>query len=718
MGSRGDPAGDDMFLDDVEGEEDDAEDRYAAGKELVVYLVDAAADMLLPLSPQSFMGAGPVVTAVALVVAWQDDDDERTFLDAVLVAIGEDLKARIISRDTDLVSLCFFNAREKKNLQEGEGVFVLQELELPSAQLIRDTATLPGNPHAGRFEKVVGSGPGVTAASRDNPLYTALWVTQALYRAGPSKHVTKRIMLFTNNDDPFGELDDTVKRDMVRTTVQRAKDAQDLGIQLELLPLSRPGEKFNVNIFYARSRGWLRTTPPASLVTASSRFEDLVSQLKKRVFKKRMVRRLALTVAPGTEIALRSYAMLRPASEGRYTWVESRTHSEVKPDTSLICADTGAILVEPIKRVQLYGGYRLLISHRLLILGSPCHVLFTPAELAEIKKVIKDDLQLLGFKSLELLKDHHNLRPPTFLYPDDLAISGSVCAFVALHQAMLDTQRFAVCCYGKSTMPQLVALVAQEEKLEEGGAIQVQPPGMQMIYLPFADDIRMAEQYHVSQEAPVARASKEQVEKALAMIRRIELKDFSPDQISNPSLQHHFAIIEALALDEDEAREVKDETLPDEKSLERPAVRAAVQAFKDAAYGENHDAEEAEKEYAKGASARKRQATAEAAVEAARDFDWPELAEQGKLQELTAEQLKIFCRANHLPLTGAKAVLIDRILQKLGLGHATSSCVMKESILTKSIDRMQFGTWAEEVSATRNQAAGEFESREVGPATN
>eukprot|EP00850_Spirogloea_muscicola_P014919 SM000110S18926 [mRNA] locus=s110:292351:298253:+ [translate_table: standard] len=681
MGSRGDPAGDDMFQDDVEGEEDDAEDRYAAGKELVVYLVDAAADMLLPLSPQSFMGAGPVVTAVALVVAWQDDD-ERTFLDAVLAAIGEDLKARIISRDTDLVSLCFFNAREKKNLQEGEGVFVLQELELPSAQLIRDIATLPGNPHAGRFEKVVGSGPGVTAASRDNPLYTALWVTQALYRAGPSKHVTKRIMLFTNNDDPFGELDEAVKRDMVRTTVQRAKDAQDLGIQLELLPLSRPGEEFNVNIFYAQAiEGLAQDDPSSFLVTASSRFEDLVSQLKKRVFKKRMVRRLALTIAPGTEIALRSYAMLRPASEGRYTWVESRTHSEVKPDTSLICADTGAILVEPIKRVQLYGGYRLLISHRPLILGSPYHVLFTPAELAEIKKVIKDDLQLLGFKSLELLKDHHNMRPPTFLYPDDLAISGSVCAFAALHQAMLDTQRFAVCCYGKSTMPQLVALVAQEEKLEEGGAIQVQPPGMQMIYLPYADDIRMAEQYHVSQEAPVARASKEQVDKALAMIRRFELKDFSPDQISNPlltsaetamvgllaALQHHFAIIEALALDEDEAREVKDETLPDEKSLERPAVRAAVQAFKDAAYGENHDAEEAEKEYAKGASTRKRQATAEAAVEAARDFDWTELAEQGKLQELTAEQLKIFCRANHLPLTGAKAVLIDRILQKLGL---------------------------------------------------
>jgi ATP-dependent DNA helicase 2 subunit 1 len=39
--------------------------------------------------------------------------------------------------------------------------------------------------------------------------------------------------------------------DMRRTTIQRAKDAQDLGIGIDLIPLSRPGEDFNLAIFYS-----------------------------------------------------------------------------------------------------------------------------------------------------------------------------------------------------------------------------------------------------------------------------------------------------------------------------------------------------------------------------------------------------------------------------------------------------------------------------------
>ncbi|XVF18563.1 hypothetical protein REPUB_Repub11eG0033500 [Reevesia pubescens] len=38
---------------------------------------------------------------------------------------------------------------------------------------------------------------------------------------------------------------------MIRTTLQRAKDAQDLGISIELLPLSRLDEEFNIFVFYA-----------------------------------------------------------------------------------------------------------------------------------------------------------------------------------------------------------------------------------------------------------------------------------------------------------------------------------------------------------------------------------------------------------------------------------------------------------------------------------
>nr|XP_016435532.1 PREDICTED: ATP-dependent DNA helicase 2 subunit KU70-like [Nicotiana tabacum] len=103
---------------------------------------------------------------------------------------------------------------------------------------------------AERFDKEIGSKYGIVPGSRENSLYNALWVAQALLRKGSAKTADKRMLLFTNEDDPFGNLKGVIKVDMMRTTLQRAKDAQDLGIAIELLPLSRPDDEFNVSLFY------------------------------------------------------------------------------------------------------------------------------------------------------------------------------------------------------------------------------------------------------------------------------------------------------------------------------------------------------------------------------------------------------------------------------------------------------------------------------------
>ncbi|KAH9298231.1 hypothetical protein KI387_029913, partial [Taxus chinensis] len=141
--------------------------------------------------------------------------------------------------------------RERRNLQESEGVYVFnvperEDLDRPTARLIKDFSHIESN-----FEKEIGSQSGIIPGSRENPLYNALWVAQGLLRKGSTRNVEKRILLFTNNDDPFGNADPVAKADMRRTTIQRGKDAQDLGISIELFPLSRPGEEFNVSIFYA-----------------------------------------------------------------------------------------------------------------------------------------------------------------------------------------------------------------------------------------------------------------------------------------------------------------------------------------------------------------------------------------------------------------------------------------------------------------------------------
>lgn len=40
---------------------------------------------------------------------------------------------------------------------------------------------------------------------------------------------------------------------------------------------------------------------------------------------------------------------------------------------------------------------------------------------------------MLGFKPLTSLKDYHQMREPTFIYPDEKRMPGSTSAFIALH---------------------------------------------------------------------------------------------------------------------------------------------------------------------------------------------------------------------------------------------------------------------------------------------
>lgn len=369
-----------LFGDEPGADEDFSQDYEGAGKELSVYLVDSSKDMFTS--------------------KYFEEDGAVTYFAAVAEALEADIKKRIINNPGDQVAVVFYNTREKKNIQELDHVYVLEELGLPSAKLIKEIGTIQDG-----FDERIGSRTAIPESSRDNPLYNALWVAQGMFRTGSSKNVSKRILLFTNNDDPFGEADPLAQADMRRTTIQRAKDAQDLGIQLELYPMSRPGEQFNVKIFYAEM---IQIPDDESesgfMLKATAKFKDLVDAMKKKIYKKRMVRRVMFEVADGVEFGLRSYAMIRPAKIVKEMSVTARENIPIKPEVSLICQDTGALLSGPIKRFQQFGSAKAV---------------FSPEEIAEVKKVTPKDLKLLGFKPLACLKDYHNLRPATFLYPDE-----------------------------------------------------------------------------------------------------------------------------------------------------------------------------------------------------------------------------------------------------------------------------------------------------------
>ncbi|KAJ6724571.1 X-RAY REPAIR CROSS-COMPLEMENTING PROTEIN 6 [Salix viminalis] len=621
---------DDIFKDDEDDPDSEFYQQRESSKEFVVYLVDA--------SPKMFSSTCP-----------SEDGKEETHFHIAISCIAQSLKTQIINRSYDEVAICFFNTREKKNLQDLNAAFVFnvaerEYLDRPTARLIKDFDCIEES-----FMKDIGSQYGIVSGSRENSLYNALWIAQALLRKGSAKTADKRILLFTNEDDPFGSIKGVAKADMTRTTLQRAKDAQDLGISIELLPLSQPDEEFNVSLFYSDLIGLEGDELAQFMPSAGQKLQDMKDQLRKRMFTKRIVRRITLSIANGLSIELNTYALIRPTMPGAITWLDSVTNRPLKTERSFICADTGALMQEPAKRYQPYKNDNIILSVE---------------ELSEIKRVSTGHLHLLGFKPLSCLKDYHNMRPSTFIFPSDKEVIGSTCIFIALLRSMVRLKRFAVAFYGSSSRPQLVALVAQDEIISAGG--QVEPPGMHMIYLPYSDDVRHVEEIHSNTNAGAPRATDDQIFRAASLIKRIDLKDFSVFQFANPGLQRHYAILQALALDEDDIPEINDETLPDEEGMARPGVVKAVEEFKLSVYGDNYD-EESDMGNGKASDAsKKRKTAAENAVKESANYNWPDLADNGQLKDLTVTELKYYLTANKLPVTGKKEVLISRILTHLG----------------------------------------------------
>ena len=78
----------------------------------------------------------------------------------------------------------------------------------------------------------------------------------------------------------------------------------------------------------------------------------------------------------------------------------------------------------------LYISFTFTIHSCIFFLCSTI-VKFSVHELSEVKRVASHHLRLLGFKPLDCLKDYHNLRPSTFIYPSDQVLCSSGIASVS-----------------------------------------------------------------------------------------------------------------------------------------------------------------------------------------------------------------------------------------------------------------------------------------------
>ncbi|XP_074637698.1 X-ray repair cross-complementing protein 6-like [Acropora palmata] len=542
------------------------------------------------------------------------------------------LKNKIISSDKDLIGLVFFGTDKSKNPSDFKQVYVYQELDFPDANRILDLEKFLEDDSCDNFATRFGHNTGYS-------LNYVLWTCSDMFSKSSQKVGHKRIMLFTNNDNPHAD-----NPSLQRQAKTKSRDLSEIGIEIDLMHMQPPNHAFDASLFY-QDVIQLDEDECGVLPDPAEMFEELLCRVQRKEYKKRPLATLPLILADGIELGVSVYILCRSATKSSYVNLDSHTNEEVKIHTKYICKDTGRELMPTdIKLYQMFGGEK---------------VIFEKEEVTSMKTFGDPGLLLMGFKPRSSVKTYHHIRPAQFLYPSEKSVSGSTTLFSALLGRCIARDVVPICRFipRRNCPPRFVALLPQEEELDEHNN-QVRPPGFHMIFLPFTDDLRRLKY----EQTP--KATTEQINKAKQVIKNLT-SGFDSSNFENPSLQKHFKNLEALALDRDEPEELIDHTEPKTEAINRKAGEA-IKQFKDVVFPGDYDplgkpaAIKRKAGTTDGSAAKKGKAGVDV------EIDMREEAQKGRLSKLTVPVLKDFVKQAGIKCGTKKADLVEAIKSHFG----------------------------------------------------
>lgn len=287
----------------------------------------------------------------------------------------------------------------------------------------------------------------------------------------------------------------------------------------------------------------------------------------------------------------------------------------------------------------------------------------TPEDVALIKKGSNSgtetpSLILMGFKPLDSLSMAQTVLDDKtyFIYPnnDDVDDDGtSTVAFANLHAAML---RKGVVGIGElltrvTATSRMVAILAQQQQVvdyQEEGGVQVLPPGMLVVSLPFEDDVRA-----MAPDKNPMEANDELVQAAMDLMQHQTLEGVEiGTNFDNAAIDRFWTYLEAVALET---------TIPPKQDYETELNEEAVLQVAGAQIAAFRDLLPVDVKQ-EGKQPRKRKATL-AADESG--IDWVEVYKTNALFDCTIDHLKSYLRSIGARLGGKKNDLTFRVSQSI-----------------------------------------------------
>ena len=489
-----------------------------------------------------------------------------------------------------------------------------------------------------------------------------LFGANQIFTTKASNFQSRRLFLITDDDNPHAN-DKALKT----SAITRARDLYDLGVRIDPFYITNPGmpefdpSKFYEDIIYRTPGRDGDEDPegedPAAVhlkptTDGSLRLQEMISSIRTKATPKRAQFTTKMEIGPGLEIGVKGYILYKRQEKSRshYLYMGGEKAQIVKGETTQLAEDTARI----IDKTEVKKGYKF---------GGEV-VFFTPEELKEIRNFGQPVIRILGFKPASSLRFMDNIKPATFIYPNESEFIGSTRVFAALYRKLIEADKIGLAWFiaRRNVSPVFVALYPSTEQTE--GKVQTHPPGIFLIQLPFANDIRQ------NPEVGLVRASPSLIDRMRSVVTQLHMpRGYRPEKFSNPSLQWHYRILQAIALDEELPEKATDTTLPKYRLVRKHSAEQVIE------WGEELEGStrEAKPEFPiKGGRKRAAPGDGDAAPPAKKkstsgggegldDDEVLRACEKNTIGRFTVAQLKAWMGTKRLDTSGKKADLVERV---------------------------------------------------------
>ena len=199
---------------------------YKSAKDALLFVIEVSQSMLTAPPPSDSKKA-----------------DTNTPVSAALKCAYSLMQQRIISNPNDMMGVLLYGTESSKfEGEEEEGIayphcYLQTDLDIPSADDVKALKALVEDDEESERLLVPSKEP----VAMSNVLFCA----NQIFTTRAPNFSSRRLFIVTDNDNPHG-----TDRQLKNAATVRAKDLYDLGVVIELFPISRPEHSFERAKFY------------------------------------------------------------------------------------------------------------------------------------------------------------------------------------------------------------------------------------------------------------------------------------------------------------------------------------------------------------------------------------------------------------------------------------------------------------------------------------